>query len=133
MIADWTTDSVEIAPGAIEIHVTGVTNPPTKKEITDYKIEIRGRYHLAGPTIYKKREETDSVLTTGLTTCEYESEEVSTNAIIGHDRISAANAVYRFRFLTRNIHPSTSGLQVTMPSGYALGANSQYTMNCLTG
>ena len=135
--SDWTTSSIIIPSGeVISIYVTGFTNPPTNLPLTDIKIWIGGKYSLTSPLVFKMREERLSVLSTGLSTCAYESEEASVHAIVGLDRISKALAKYRFRFRTFNIHPSKSGFQVTMPSTYigaAWVAASSYKITCLKG
>ena len=55
--ADFTNEGVIIAKdNTIEIHISGITNPPTVTPLNEFFIEILGRYDLSATTTYRQRE-----------------------------------------------------------------------------
>ena len=53
--------------------------------------------------------------------------------MIGHDRVGATAAVYRFRFKSYNQYPSIAGFRLTLPSTALNVDTATYTLTCNVG
>ena len=120
-----TTAAATIASGStIEVYITGIKNPASDQTQTNFRLTEK----TASGT-----ENASLAVTVGLETCVYESEEGSATAVIGYDRVDTTEAIYRFRFKSKNVYPSLAGLEVTFPSAILHTTMTDYTLTCITG